>query len=174
MEQQFDRHLECSSCKKPITCHYTEVLGKTIYKLGMCQDCPFLQKKLHGTLASQVEQQTAYQPGGLTCGGCGLTADEVRMGSSLGCSLCYEVFEDILLRELSQANRIVLKQGSKIQHLHIGRRPGQPGETNPASKLLALHQALNDTLQHEDYEQAAWLRDQIKALTNEKNVDEQT
>lgn len=53
--------------------------------------------------------------------------------------------------------------------LHMGRLPGQAVEINPALKLLALNQALHETLSHEDYEQAAWLRDQIKELTDEEN-----
>ena len=36
-------------------------------------------------------------------------------------------------------------------------------------QLVALHQALHETLSREDYEQAAWLRDQIKALTEGKD-----
>jgi protein arginine kinase activator len=33
-------------------------------------------------------------------------------------------------------------------------------------RLLALNEALNETIQREDYEQAALLRDQIKAITD--------
>ena len=55
----------------------------------------------------------------------------------------------------------------------MGRTPGQAVAINPSLKLLALHQALNETLSREDYEQAAWLRDQIKALTEGDETNEQ-
>jgi protein arginine kinase activator len=42
---------------------------------------------------------------------------------------------------------------------------------NPSSRLLALNEALKETLSREDYEQAAWLRDQIKALTESEAKD---
>ena len=172
MEQLPERHLECSECKKPIVVCYTEIVGKMIFKLGMCADCPILKHKLHGQI-SLPQDAEGIKSAGLACGGCGTGADEVRMGAPLGCSLCYEVFEDLILQELQTASRLTQKAITlqKVAPLHIGRHPGQAAEVNPAMKLLALHQALHETLSREDYEQAAWLRDQIKALTegNKKN-----
>ncbi len=168
-----ERHLECNECKKPIVVCYTEIVGKMIYRLGMCADCPILRQKLHGQASGMLSIEEA-QATALTCGGCGTTADEVMMGAQLGCSLCYEVFEDLIIQELQSANRLSQKMVGlrKVAPFHLGRTPGQIGEANPASKLLALHQALHETLGREDYEQAAWLRDQIKALT-EGNKNEQ-
>ena len=58
----------------------------------------------------------------------------------------------------------------KSHPIHIGRAPGESLAISPSSRLLALNEALKETLNREDYEQAAWLRDQIKALTdNEEN-----
>jgi len=167
MEQLPERHLECGECKKPIVVVYTEIVGKMIYRLGMCADCPILRQKLHGDARLTAIGGQAAE---LVCGGCGTTSDEVKMGSLLGCSLCYEVFEDLVIQELQTANRLAQKMSAvkKVAPLHMGRIPGQPGEVNPALKLAALHQALHDTLGREDYEEAAWLRDQIKALTEEK------
>ena len=49
--------------------------------------------------------------------------------------------------------------------MHRGRQPGTLKKIDPSSRLMSLHQALNETLSREEYEQAAWLRDQIKILT---------
>lgn len=169
-----ERHLECSDCKKPIVVCYTEIVGKMIYRLGMCADCPILKQKLHGQQGALLSLEES-QAQGLTCGSCGTTADEVLMGVPLGCSLCYEVFEDLLIQELQLANRLMQKISGlkKVSPLHMGRLPGQTGEMTAAMKLSALHQALHDTLSHEDYEQAAWLRDQIKALTQDDKKEEE-
>jgi protein arginine kinase activator len=168
MQELPERHLECSECKKPIAVCYTEIVGKMIYKLGMCADCPLLRQKLYGTPTGAVNEEA--KTAGLTCGSCGTTADEVKMGSLLGCSLCYAVFEETILQELQAANRLankgILTKPTKL--IHLGKTPGQAVEVTPATKLIQLHQALHDTLAKEDYEQAAWLRDQIKALTEEK------
>lgn len=169
MEQPPERHIECSECKKPVAYCYTEVVGKMIYRLGMCHDCPLLRQRLQGQPNPFIEN-TPIPATGLCCGGCGLTQDEVTMGAPLGCSLCYEVFEDLLIQELVEAGRIPLKIAVKKNlPLHMGRLPGQSVEVNPALKLLALNQALHETLSHEEYEQAAWLRDQIKELTKEES-----
>ncbi len=172
-EELPERHLECSECKKPIHVCYTEIIGHMTYKLGMCADCPILRQRLQGTASLSAEKRAAYA--GLSCGGCGLTADDVRMGSPLGCSLCYEVFEDLLLQELHAAHKIPPKvAGAKGgMPLHLGRQPGQTTELTPAMKLLALHQALHETLSREDYEQAAFLRDQIKELTDKEEGKEE-
>ncbi len=51
----------------------------------------------------------------------------------------------------------------------MGRAPGEKIEISPSLKLIALNEALSETLSREDYEQAAWLRDQIKKLTESPN-----
>ncbi|MDB6081795.1 MAG: hypothetical protein JWO53_1067 [Chlamydiia bacterium] len=172
MEQLPERHLECGECKKPIAVCYTEIVGKMIYRLGMCADCPILRQKLHGHESSLSAEEA--KASGVACGGCGTLADEVKMGALLGCSLCYEVFQDLIIQELQTANRLSQKilGVQRVVSLHHGRYPGQIEGANPATKLLALHQALHETLSREDYEQAAWLRDQIKALTEEAKKDE--
>ena len=173
MEQLPERPIECGECKKPVAVIYTELVGKMMYRIAMCSDCPQLRQKIYGTKSIEPcspESMTL----GLCCGTCGTTADEVRMGANVGCSTCYEVFEDLLTQEL--ATQEVLfhpHRGKRPEAMHLGRQPGQTAEINPSLKLLALHQALNETLGREDYEQAAWLRDQIKALTEGNQTDEQ-
>lgn len=38
-------------------------------------------------------------------------------------------------------------------------------------RLIALHEALQETLRQEDYEQAAEIRDQINQLKNQNTTD---
>lgn len=168
-----DRPMECTECKKPIAVHYTEIMGGNMIHTMMCNDCPILQQKLKGSgsLHTQLEGETD-----LCCGNCGTTLESVRMGNALGCSTCYEVFGDILLPELLASNKISprITPTKRSIPIHIGRSKGEAPEINPSLRLLALNEALNETLKREDYEQAAWLRDQIKALTEkptEKNEE---
>lgn len=167
-----ERPLECSECKKPIKVCYTEVIGKMVYRTSMCADCPILRQKLHGVTPLETKEPGA-SAAGLCCGECGTTADEVRMGAPLGCGLCYEIFEGLILQELGlgQAAKKNSARGTG-EALHRGRLPGQAAKVTPAGKLLALHQALHETLSREDYEQAAWLRDQIKELTQSNGAEE--
>lgn len=163
-----DRPLECGECRKTVAVRYTLVVGETITHTVMCQDCPVLQRRLYG--ASTIAPHMLTEGGaGIACGGCGTTLEAVRMGAALGCKTCYEVFEDIIFAELQSSKKLpprisLIKKSSPI---HIGKSPGESVEINPATRLLALNEALTETLQREDYEQAALLRDQIKELTED-------
>jgi len=161
-----DRPMECSECKKPIAVHYTEITNDNVVQTAMCADCPCLQQHLRGASAEGL-YGTSSGVTGLCCGNCGTTLEGVRMGTPLGCSACYDVFGDILLPELQAANKISprIAIAKKSLPIHIGRAPGEANEISPSLRLLALNEALNETLKREDYEQAAWLRDQIKDLT---------
>lgn len=170
-----DRPLECGECKRPIAVWYTEIIGDSIIRTSMCADCPELQKRLHGTHPKDL---VANQTGSanLECGNCGTKLEEIKRGHRLGCSECYTIFGDVLLHELQVTHYISprLLSGKKNLPLHLGRAPGEKLTINPSSRLLALNEALKETLNREDYEQAALLRDQIKALTeDEKSKNEQ-
>lgn len=170
-----DRPLECGECKKPIAIRYTEIVGKTITHTSMCADCPELQKRLYGTSPQDLVANQAGSAG-VACGNCGTTLEEIKRGHRLGCPACYTVFEDILLMEMQAANRLSprIAPNKKTIPIHIGRSPGETLAINPSSRLLALNEALKETLSREDYEQAAWLRDQIKAITENKNMKDQS
>lgn len=170
-----DRPLECSECKKPISVYYTEIVGNTINRICMCSDCPELQRRLKGASSLSSAENAQENATGLACGNCGTTLEALRVGNPLGCSVCYEVFDDVLLGEMLAAEKIPARitTTKKSIPIHIGRAPGEAQEMNPSLRLLALNEALNETLKREDYEQAAWLRDQIKALTeNPEKFDE--
>lgn len=171
-----DRPLECSECKKHISVIYTEIINGTVTRTSMCADCPELRRRLYGTPAHQPGSKKETSTG-LACGNCGTTLESLRVGLPLGCSVCYEVFDDVLINEMLAAEKIPPRKttSKKSIPIHIGRRPGESQEMNPSLRLLALNEALNETLEKEDYEQAAWLRDQIKALTeNPENTDDGT
>lgn len=167
-EHRHDRPLECGECKKPLAVHYTEIVGDTVTHTWMCADCPVLQRKLFG-IARHPLLPVLEGGANLACGNCGTTLDAVRMGAPLGCTSCYEVFEDVILVEIQSAKKLPprIPLGKKSTPIHIGRAPGETREISPAMKLMALNEALSETLKREDYEQAARLRDQIKELTEE-------
>ena len=171
-----ERPLECTECKKPIAVYYTEVVGRNITRTCMCADCPELKKRLYGSPEQTSILQAGETKTGLACGNCGTTLDSIRVGATMGCSECYQVFEDVILPEIQASGKLParLENAKRSLPVHMGRTPGEVQELNPSLRLLALNEALNETLKREDYEQAAWLRDQIKALTEqpEKKKDE--
>lgn len=169
-----DRPLECSECKKPGLVLYTEIVGDSVTRTTMCADCPQLQKKLYGkgktdSLSPTIKVETA-----LACAECGTSLEAINMGHDLGCVNCYEVFSDLLVDILYKEKKISKHLGatSRTQPLHIGRTPGEVTEVSPTLRLIALNEALDETLIREDYEQAAMLRDQIEAIKKKSENDE--
>lgn len=165
-----ERPLECSECRKNIAICYTEMTGKQMSTTRMCANCPQLERRLTGAKQTEnISREITHT--GLACGNCGTTLEQVRVSTPLGCTQCYEVFSDIIVAELEASDKIParLTSSKKRSPLHKGRAPGQIPEVNPSARLMALNEALNETLKREEYEQAAALRDQIKALT--ENVE---
>ena len=162
-ERFLERPFECGECKRPVRYLYTEVVGKTMTSYKMCEECPVLQHKLQGQ--TLFEGDTGKDTS-LCCGGCGVTLEDVKQGGNLGCSLCYDVFKDEIIHELIQLEKIPIAfRNGNTNRLHFGRTAEKIHGASVSLKLSTLQQALHDTLGREDYEQAAYLRDQIKALT---------
>jgi protein arginine kinase activator len=169
-----ERPVECSHCKKPIKVIYKEIVDNSILCTEMCADCPVLQQKLHGQMAGlQPREGLTEAEAGLCCGHCRTTLESIKMGNPLGCSECYAIFSDILISELIAADKLPsrIKKDiltKKTQPLHLGKSPNKSLTLPSSSRLMSLNEALNEALKKENYEQAAWLRDQIKALSKEK------
>jgi protein arginine kinase activator len=168
-----DRPVECGQCKKPIKVIYKQIVADLTVTTEMCSSCPVLQQKLHGELYFTSSEKTENSTG-LCCGNCRTTMEAIKMGSPVGCKECYEVFSDLLVSELFDTDNIPSRMDKalatkKSQPLHVGKSPTQSTHILPSSRLIALNEALNEALRRENYEQAAWLRDQIKALTEKPN-----
>lgn len=99
------------------------------------------------------------------CPECGTSWEDFRQTGLFGCALCYDTFADAL-PELAR----------KIhgQAAHIGSSPQEepapandPSDEGEASQVDQLKTRLQQAIADEAYEEAALLRDQIKALEQE-------
>ncbi|MBS0623320.1 MAG: UvrB/UvrC motif-containing protein [Verrucomicrobia bacterium] len=161
-----ERPLDCNECRKSVAVHYTEIVGDKITRTVMCADCPHLEKRLYGTAAKGGSCKGPTIEASMACAHCNTSLEAIRMGHLLGCKECYEVFPEIIIDELAKERRISrhLTTNYHTQPLHLGRSPGEVSEISPTLRLIALNEALDETLIREDYEQAALLRDQIEKL----------
>ncbi|MDD5085202.1 MAG: UvrB/UvrC motif-containing protein [Candidatus Omnitrophica bacterium] len=157
----------CNVCgKKEATIHLTEIVNNQAMEMHLCEECakekgtelkgPFSFKDLLTGLAdfSQALNQTGAEE--LKCPSCGLTYKAFGKGGRLGCSGCYRAFAKLLLPLIKRV------QGSTQ---HVGKRPEK---LSPAVKSQVesrkLQEELQRAVQAEDFERAAQLRDEIKAL----------
>ena len=172
---QFERPLECTECKRSVAVYYSEIVNNIMANACMCAECPVLKRRLQGAPHMEEFGGNQQEAGTLACGNCGTTLDAIRVGTALGCDACYKVFDDVLLSEMLSANKVPqrIAKTTKTAPVHIGRSTREMQEISPSLRLLALNEALNEMIKTEDYEQAAWLRDQIKALTEKPSKKEE-
>jgi protein arginine kinase activator len=172
-----ERPFECGHCKRPIQVIYKEIINDTITVTEMCEACPILQKRLYGEIPPTAREKQTEGETGLYCGSCRTPLESVKTGDVLGCPECYSVFSDTLFSGFSSEHAIptqARKKGEKKKGipLHVGKSPTTPISFPTSSQLTSLNEALNDALKKENYEQAAWIRDQIKALLEKMSHDE--
>jgi protein arginine kinase activator len=101
----------------------------------------------------------------IVCKNCGLTYSQFKNNGQLGCSKCYESFEDFL------RPRIKRIQGDLE---HIGKIPVREGnEFVQRKRIKKIKEELQKAVIKEEYERAAVLRDEIKSLESlmEVNID---
>ncbi len=93
------------------------------------------------------------------CPVCGMTYDEFVRGGKLGCSECYSTFRSRLLRPLKQIHGT---------YEHVGKIPERGGGTLKNTRRLSeLERKLDAAVKDQEFERAAELRDEIKAIKGE-------
>lgn len=169
----------CCVCKqKQATVHLTQIVNDQMQKVDMCEACAkekglndpagfMIADMVLGLGAAQEIAQAAPGGGELACPACGFTQADFKKSGRLGCAECYETFAgglDGLLKTMHKGTR----HAGKTPHAknpEAGPSEGPVDKPLDKTKQLALlHQRLEKALVHEDYEQAALLRDEIKAL----------
>ncbi|RJX17159.1 MAG: hypothetical protein C4575_13845 [Desulforudis sp.] len=153
----------CERCKqRPATVHYTEIINNQKKQMNICEVCAkdeqiasfnlMPQQNLHDFLAgifgpgSEVDQ--------LQCPQCGLTGHKFSAHGLLGCSNCYQEFED---RIEPMIRRI---QGTGV---HTGKVPARSlGRYRVIREVEQLKKSLRESVAREEFEKAAELRDRIR------------
>lgn len=168
----------CDICgKNPATVHLTEIIDDQMNELHLCEECA-RQKSL------QMEQQFGLSDllAGLSefekptvdkkvevfkCPTCGFTYTDFKKIGRLGCSDCYNTFKKYLVPLLKRIH------GS---NLHYGKSPVKI--TKPLKKkidlLSSLRYQLQKAIEMEEFEQAARIRDQIKALEKKQSQNRES
>lgn len=163
-----EKPLECSHCKKKNVICFKEVSGRKVQKIHMCAECPLLAEKW-GEGTSQCPQTTGQH---IACKVCGTQSTEFLRGESLGCPQCYIAFEQILMQKLRDSGLLPKEIDLPREYsLHIGKKPLSTNKRALSKRLKTLNYALDKALAGENYETAAFLRDQIKTImdkTDEK------
>lgn len=163
---------KCHRCSKPATLHITELRDGGVQELHLCENCA--NQYLHSTSETDGEPTESFTGGKslesseaaaleeldhLVCSSCGITFREFRSQGRLGCPHDYIEFA----RELTP-----LLENIHGSTQHVGKVPKRaPDESQRQYQLIKLRNDLRNAVEDEDYERAARLRDEIKAMEAE-------
>lgn len=159
----------CQKCHKNLaTVRYAEVVDGRVRDLHLCQDCLACQQNMasagfelagasgtarrHGAVASDAPRSALRR----SCRGCGLSLESLMNTGQAGCALCYEVFGDAVSSIIEGIHGASRHQGKAPELTDARLRVGE--------ELQAKRTLLRTTLSTENYEEAAILRDEIRAL----------
>jgi protein arginine kinase activator len=165
----------CERCHKRLaTLRYSEVIdGKAIVR-NICQNC---LNEIQGNASTGFEMSGAaptprhdlFQRMAtdrlarhIVCSGCGLELADALHRGVLGCPVCYDSFTDHLPNVL---------RGIQPGLRHRGKTPSRDASREQLHMQLQTKRALlRSALKTENYEDAAKLRDEIKALESTLNA----
>ena len=166
----------CTDCgKREATVHLTQVVNDEKVELHLCRECadkrrfhtPFegVPFPLAEFLASMLDQSLVKKPSKASrtrCPTCGMSFSDFSKTGRLGCGNCYATFK-------SQLDDLLRKIHGSTQHQ--GRVPFTQNDVmKPLREERKLQEELKKAIQEEDFEQAAQLRDRIKALSTRRST----
>ena len=164
----------CENCKQnPATLHFTKIVNGKKNEFHLCEHCAKEKGEVigdnnngfsfHHLLSGllnfdQVMGNSPVQTSSETtkCQTCGLTFLQFKKTGKFGCSDCYTFFEN----QLDPIFRRI--HGNSI---HVGKVPARSGaKLHLKKKITNLKEELQHKIIKEEFEEAAKLRDQIRAL----------
>lgn len=181
--------MKCDMCDNEATVFLTQIVDGKMTQVNLCDKCSKekgvtdptgfqLADFLLGTAAQKKAKAVAVEDDTLACPECGFTRAHLKKIGRMGCPECYRTFaEDLdgMLKAMHKGTR------------HVGKAPGRPAPAvstatarrqessvepplpkpavvNPKKRLADLKTAIEKAVAEERYEDAAKLRDEMRAL----------
>jgi protein arginine kinase activator len=157
----------CGSChQNESTIHLTEIVNNQMVEVHLCETCAEEKGadfKTHFNfselLSGLSDMGTALQGGqkrDVVCKTCGMTFAEFGKTGRLGCAQCYQSLGKVLLPIVKRVQRATV---------HLGKKPVKISrETKQTVDLRDLQERLRKSIQLEEFEEAARIRDDIRKL----------
>ena len=170
--------MKCQKCNQhEANTHITQVINGAKTEMFLCHQCANENQELF-SFASPFENDFENIFGGFMqtphigksipssakkCNVCGISLPEILNSGRPGCSNCYSVFSEYFARPLKQIHGNL--------H-HSGKIPAKAGmELKIEKELEKLESKLNIAIREQNFEEAAIIRDKIKAIKNENRQE---
>lgn len=158
----------CNLCgTQEATIHLTEIVNTQMVEIHLCETCAQEKGtdfKTHFNFADLLGGLTEIgkpQKGGEKrmagrCPECGLTYEQFGKTGRLGCPACYDSFAKLLIP--------LIKRVQRSTH-HVGKKPSKVAAGVRVNyDLRLLQDRLRKSVQSEEFEEAARIRDEIKQI----------
>lgn len=177
--------MNCDVCQtEKATIFFSQMVEGKLQKVNLCKSCADEKGvtdptgyELANMLAGMGNETVAEKPvpdtDELTCDGCGFTQTDFKKTGRFGCAKCYYVFDeglDSLLEAMHKHTQHVGKVPSTFPHLPKAEPVETPTaimEASPLDRLSELKESLSKSVEDEDYEEAARIRDEIAQLESQ-------
>jgi protein arginine kinase activator len=176
--------MKCDVCQsEEAKIFFSQVVEGSLQKVNLCKACAdekgvtdptgfALADMLEG-MGEENTTETAVDTDELTCPSCGFSQTDFKKTGRFGCADCYHVFDEGLeglLEAMHKHTQHVGKVPATFPNLpeaEIAPGPEEPMQSSPLDKLSELKDALSKSVEDEDYEEAARLRDEISQLESQ-------
>ncbi|MTI94265.1 MAG: hypothetical protein FH749_02085 [Firmicutes bacterium] len=158
--------MKCQNCgEREARINITQIVNNQKKEVHLCHQCaqqggysdPVFG--LHKLLTGLVDWEP-QAPASRTCPQCGLTEQGFRQTGRLGCEQCYKTWEPLVETILGRIH-------GRLEH--TGKVPKSAGEhVRRSRKIQELKAQLEQAVREEQFETAARLRDEIRALQQTK------
>lgn len=159
--------MKCQNCgKKEATVKYYENINGKKEEYHFCSECA---KKYGIGISDFANFSDIFSPMFLNfpefekeeivCDKCGYTLEDYSKTGMLGCPSCYDTFKDTL-------DDMLVRMHGKNRHIKLEENKSE--KNSKEEKIKKLKEEIKNCIDKEDYEKAAKLRDEIKALEGEK------
>lgn len=157
-------------CEKCNQNYATTIVTKTVdgetTTTHMCAECAFKAgySNIFGNFSlnhimSEFDAKATYPQ--KKCSKCGATFEQLLSSGKIGCSKCYNIFENELHPTIQKIHG---------KALHVGKRPHNRTKVQePVDLLEELKQRLDKAIEKQEFETAAILRDEINKM---KDINE--
>ena len=167
-------------CEKEATVHLTEIVNGAVTKLHLCEEHAKqkgVEMEQHFGIADLLQGLAEYgappaeaESKRTKCPNCGMSYEDFKKIGRLGCGECYRTFKESLAPLLKRIHGATQHTGKVV--LSALSEPKEPAAKAAAARtrqakahdVELLKEKLRKAIEQESYEDAAKIRDQIRAL----------